>query len=142
MAVLRRRALVTVLVVLGTLVSVGAASADPTQAKNSFSGMATCTNGLDAPFVVNSGNGQGSGSQEKNTAEWTPAHITVNNLVFHPSAFDLTFSFTPAGGTTESFTNTDSRDKPGPVTCDISGSQTDAAGDTFSLSGSVTGWFT
>jgi hypothetical protein len=61
--------------------------------------------------------------------------------VFHPSVFDLTFTFTPKGGTAQSHTNTDSR-KNGNVTvmCRISGSQTDSAGDTFPLSGSVSGW--
>jgi hypothetical protein len=53
----------------------------------------------------------------------------------------LTFTFTPAGGSPQSFTNTDVR-KNGKiaVTCDISGSQMDAQGDTFSLSGTVAGW--
>jgi hypothetical protein len=61
--------------------------------------------------------------------------------VFHPTAFDLTFTFTPAGGSPQSFTNTDARpNQVGNVTCAISGSQTDPAGDTFSLSGNVTGW--
>jgi hypothetical protein len=129
-------------VAAAALVAVGSASADPTGAKNSFSGWATCTNGVSAPFVVNSANGQGSGAQNNTTATWTPAHITINNLVFHPSAFDLTFTFTPAGGgPSQSFTNTASRPHPTPVTCTISGSQTDSAGDTFSLSGTVAGWF-
>jgi hypothetical protein len=124
------------------LVLATVASADPNGSKNSFSGMANCTNGVSGPFVVNSANGQGQGAQNNNTAEWTPAHLGNGNLIFHPAVFDLTFSFTPAGGTTESFTNTDARpNAPAPVTCTIDGTQTDPAGDTFSLDGTVAGWF-
>ena len=124
------------------LVLAAGASADPTGSKNSFNGIATCTNGVSGPFVVNSANGQGSGAQNNNTAEWTPAHIVGSNLIFHPAVFDLTFTFTPAGGTPQSFTNTDAHPNAlAPVTCTISGSQKDQAGDTFSLSGTVSGWF-
>ena len=137
-----RLAAVALTVAATAVVLAGVASADPTGAKNSFSGLATCTNGVSGPFVVNSANGQGSGAQNNNTAEWTPAHIVGSNLVFHPAVFDLTFTFTPSGGTPQSFTNTDARPHaPAPVTCTISGSQTDPAGDTFSLSGTVSGWF-
>jgi hypothetical protein len=142
MTTLRRRVIVLAATIAAALVAVAAASADPTHAKNSFTGMANCTNGVSGPFVVNSANGQGSGSQNNNTAEWTPAHITINNLVFHPSAFiNLTFTFTSASGGSQSFTNNDSRPHPTPVTCTISGQQTDPAGDTFSISGQVAGWF-
>jgi hypothetical protein len=137
-----RLAISTLTAAAVALVLAAAASADPSGSKNSFRGTAVCTNGVSAPFVVNSANGQGSGAQNNNTAEWTPAHIVGTNLVFHPAVFDLTFSFTPAGGTKESFTNTDARPHaPAPVTCTITGSQTDAAGDVFSLSGTVSGWF-
>jgi hypothetical protein len=137
-----RLAMSTLIVGAVALLLTAAASADPSGSKNSFSGTAVCTNGVAAPFVVNSANGQGSGAQNNNTAEWTPAHILGSNLVFHPSVFDLTFTFTPAGGSAQSFTNTDARaNAPAPVTCTISGSQTDPAGDTFSLSGTVSGWF-
>ena len=55
-------------------------------------------------------------------------------------AFDTTFTFTPPGGPSMSFTNTDSRPhQTGDVTCVVSGSQTDPQGGTFSISGSVTG---
>lgn len=131
-----------VAVLAATLILSTAALADPIHAKNSFSGTASCTNGVFGRFVVNSSNGQGSGAQNNNTAEWTPAHIIGSNLVFHPAVFNLTFTFTPAHGTAQSFTNTDSRPHaPAPVTCTISGSQTDQAGNTFSLSGTVKGWF-
>jgi hypothetical protein len=60
--------------------------------------------------------------------------------VFHPTAFDLTFTFTPPSGPSQSFTNTAFRpNQTGTTMCDISGSQTSPQG-TFSLSGTVQGW--
>src|SRR6266480_4438517 len=88
----------------------GAAYAAPTNAKNAFSGTAQCDNGQSYTFVVNNANGQGQGAQNngQNQAEWAPAHLS-NGQVFHPTAFDLTFVFTPANGPSQSFTNTDVR---------------------------------
>jgi hypothetical protein len=64
------------------------------------------------------------------------AHLSPGNGVFHLTAFDLTFTFTAANGTTQSFTNTDVRkNQTANVTCMITGTQTDPAGDTFSLKG-------
>jgi hypothetical protein len=119
----------------------GPALAAPTNAKNAFSGMAQCDSGQSYSFVVNNANGQGQGAQNngQNQGEWAPAHLS-NGQVFHPTAFDLTFTFTPANGQSQSFTNTDARkNQTGNLTCQISGSQTDPQGNTFSLSGSVTG---
>jgi hypothetical protein len=123
------------------LVAAAGASADPTGSKNAFQAWATCDNGLSVPIVVNSANGQGSGSQNNTTAEWSPAHVLGSTVVFHPTVFDLTFSFTPAGGEPESFSQQDTR-QPGKTQtmCELSGSQTDAAGDTFSIAGTVAGW--
>jgi hypothetical protein len=136
-----RHAAAIVAASIACLLAATGALADPNGSKNSFQGKADCSNGLTYPFVVNSANGQGSGAQNNNTAEWTPAHFLNSTQVFHPAAFDLTFTFTPAGGPSQSFTNTDVR-KNGKVVviCSISGSQTDAQGDTFSLSGTVGGW--
>jgi hypothetical protein len=121
--------------------TVTAAGADPTGARNAFSGTADCGSAGSYTFVVNSANGQGSGTQNGNQAVFAPAHLNPGNGVFHPTAFDLTFTLTPASGPSQSFTNTASRpNKVGDTTCHISGSQTDPAGDTFSLSGSVVGW--
>jgi hypothetical protein len=54
--------------------------------------------------------------------------------------FDLAFTFTPAGGTPESFLNQDSRLMGQTQTiCRRYGSQSDAAGDTFAISGTVAG---
>jgi hypothetical protein len=120
----------------------GPASADPNGAKNAFSGTADCGSAGSFDFVVNSANGQGSGTNNNgNQAEWTPAHLSPGNGVFHPTVFDLTFTFTPAGGTPMTETDTSARkNQTGNVTCNISGSQMDEAGDTFMLSGTVTGW--
>ena len=119
------------------------AFAAPTNAKNAFSGTAQCDNSQSYTFVVNNANGQGQGAQNngQNQAEWAPAHLSSGE-VFHPTAFDVTFTFTPAGGgMPQSFTNTDSRPhQTGNVTCQISGSKTDAQGNTFSINGTVTGW--
>jgi hypothetical protein len=115
--------------------------ADPIGSKNSFTGTASCTNGLSYRFVVNSANGQGSGAQNQNTAQWAPAHFLNSSQVFHPAAFDVTFTFTPAGGSAQSFTNTATRaNAKVVVTCTVSGSQTDQQGNTFSISGTVGGW--
>jgi hypothetical protein len=93
-------------------------------------------------FVVNSANGQGSGAQNQNTAPFAPAHVVGSNAIFHPTVFDLTFSETPAGEPTESFTNTNSMRNPKtPVTCTIHYSQTDPAGDTFAINGTASGFF-
>jgi hypothetical protein len=93
---------------------------------------------------VNSANGQGSGSQNNNTAPFSPAHLSPGNGVFHPTDLrGLTFTFTPAdpSAPSQSFQNTNARtNQTGNVTCSVSGSRTDPAGDTFSLSGNVVGW--
>jgi hypothetical protein len=120
----------------------GPASADPSGSKHAFSGTANCGSAGSYMFTVNSNNGNGGGtSNNGNQAQWSPAHLSPGNGVFHPTKFDLTFTFTPAGGQPQSSTNTASRpNQTGNVTCAISGSQTDPAGDTFSLNGNVTGW--
>src|SRR5437016_4661013 len=78
------------------------ASADPTRSKNSFSFPAQCDNGItvqDLQVVVNSANGQGSGTQNnpKGQAVFTPAHVVGSTLVFHPGVFNLTSTFNPGG---------------------------------------------
>lgn len=136
-----RRAVSLCVVCLLGLVFVAVASAAPTGSKNSFTMTATCDNGMTVPVVVNSANGQGSGSQDNNTAEWVPAHVVGSPLIFHPTVFDLTFTFTAAGGGSQSFYQVGQRqtDKT-ETTCSLAGSQSDPAGDTFSISGTVSGW--
>jgi hypothetical protein len=139
-----RRFLVATAVVAGASMVAGPALAAPTNAKNAFQGTANCGTAGTFSFVVNSANGHGQGAMNngQNQAEWTPAHLS-GGLVFHPTAFDTTFTFTPPtppGGESQSFTNTDSRPhQTGDVTCVVSGSQTDPQGGMFSISGSVTG---
>ncbi len=117
------------------------ASAAPTHAKNSLTGTADCGADGQFTFVVNSANGQGQGTENNGSqAEFAPAHLLETHQVFHPTAFDLTFTFTPAGGPTQSFTDTSARkNQSGDVVCDISASQS-SPGGSFELSGTVTGW--
>jgi len=104
------------------------AAADPINAKNSFTFPATC-DGQMVQFVVN-GNG-----------EFTPAHVVGSTAVFIPEVFDLTFQFTPPGGTTETETQTASKPHPlGDVTCTFDVSETTSEG-TFRAFGTVIGFF-
>ncbi len=120
------------------------ASADPTHAKNSFTFWATCGNRLSAPVVINNANGQGSGTNNHPfQAQWAPAHVVGSSLVFHPASFDLSFSFFDAASG-ETFTDSEVATRSNgkiSTSCDISGSQKDPAGDVFSISGTVGGWF-
>jgi hypothetical protein len=116
--------------VLALAVFVPGASADPLNAKNSFAFPATC-DGQAVQVVVN-GNG-----------EFSPAHVVGSTAVFVPEALDLTFEFTPTGGTTE--TETDTSSKPNVhgdlVTCSFDVTQTFPEGS-FHLFGTATGFFT
>jgi hypothetical protein len=117
--------------VLALAVFAPVASADPVGAKNSLTIPATCDNGQSVTVVVN-GNG-----------EFTPAHVLGSTAVFIPQAFDLTFEFTPTGGTTE--TETDTASKPNVhgdlVTCSFDVTQSFPFG-TLHLFGTATGFFT
>jgi hypothetical protein len=109
----------------------GTPSADPLKAKNSLEFPATCDDGQTLQIVVN-GNG-----------EFTAAHVVGSTAVFVPQAFDITFEFTPTGGTTE--TEIDTSSKPNVhgdlVTCSFDVTQSFPEG-TFRLSGTATGFFT
>jgi len=127
-------------IVAGAATLASPALADPTGAKNAFAFDAVCGTRT-VQIVVNSANGQGKGAEDNTTAEFSPAHVVGTNEIFHPTAFDLTFTFTPVGGTPQSFADDSSRpNQTGDVTCQIDASQTDGQGNTFSLVGSVTGW--
>lgn len=137
-----RKLTAVVAVAFVALLIATSASADPTGSKNSLTVQANCSNGLTAMVVVNSANGQGAGAQAQNTAPFAPAHVLGSNAIFHPAVFDLTFTFTPAGGEPESFVNTNARLNPKtPVSCGITYSQTDPDGNTFALDGTVWGYF-
>lgn len=78
--------------------------------------------------------------------EFTPAHVIGSTAVFIPTAFDLTFSFTPTGGATESETDASAKahQPSNAVTCDLPATLntfTSPEG-TFTISGTVTGFFT
>ena len=109
------------------------ASADPLNAKKSDVFTAVC-GGRQLMISVN-----GSG-------EFTPAHVVGSTSMFIPTAFNLTFSFTPTGGVTESETDTAAKAKQpkNPVTCvlpaDLNTFTTPEG--TFTLSGTATGFFT
>jgi hypothetical protein len=110
---------------------VPAASADPLNAKNSLAFPATCDNGQAVEVVVN---GQG---------EFTPAHVVGSTAVFIRQASDITFEFTPTGGTTESETDTSSKPHVHGdlVTCGFDMTQSLPFG-TLHLLGTATGLFT
>ena len=129
---MKRRFLMAVACLAFAGVLVPAASADPIHAKNAGQINATC-GGQPLTVVVN-GNG-----------EFTPAHVVGNTSVFIPTAFNLTFTFTPTGGAP--MPETDTSAKTGPikntVTCTIP-PQTLFSGPegTGTIQGTVTGFFT
>jgi hypothetical protein len=117
--------------VLALAVFVPGASADPVNAKNSFSFPATC-DGQTVQFVVN-GNG-----------EFTPGHVVGSTAVFVVEAVDITFEFTLPGGPTESETDTASKNNVHGdlVTCGFDVTQTFPGGGTVHLFGTASGFFT
>jgi hypothetical protein len=126
---LRRLCVTLVLGILMMAALVQGAAADPINAKNALTFTASC-NGQDVELVVN-----GAGN-------FTPAHVVGSTAVFIPEVFDLTFTFTPPGGPTETETFTAAKGNPkGNVTCDIDISETTPEG-TFTAVGTVSGFFT
>jgi hypothetical protein len=109
------------------------AAADPMNAKNA--GFFTATCGPTQVMVVVNGNGV-----------FTPAHVVGSTSVFIPTAFDLTFSFTPTGGVAEIDTETSAKaHQPGnAVTCELPAALNTVTfpEGTFTVSGTVTGFFT
>jgi hypothetical protein len=135
------RAIFAVITVAAALaVAAPSAFADPTGSKNSLVFPATC-NGTSYTFVHNSANGMGSGSQNQNTAPFSPVLVVGSNAVFHPTKFDLTFTFS-FNGMTQSFLDTNTmRNARTPVTCTINFTQTFPDGSSLSLNGTVWGFF-
>jgi len=129
-------------------VAASPASADPSKAKNSITFPASCTDGTtvqDLQVVVNNANGKGKGTENnpKGQANFAPAHVVGSNAIFHPTIFDLTFTFTPSSGESQSFHDTASRKNPrAPENCSVDFSTTDQDGNTFSFNGTVGGYFT
>jgi hypothetical protein len=128
---LRRGFLLVVLVLVGAVFA-QTASADPTNAKQSITVTVVC-DGTVNQAVVN-GNG-----------EFTPGHLVGSTAVFVPTAFDLTFSFTPTGGATMSDTETAAKaNQRNTITCQVPlalNTLTSPEG-TFSISGTVSGFLT
>jgi hypothetical protein len=129
---LRRITLIAVFAIVLAIFA-QAASADPLNAKKADVFTAVC-GGKQLMVAVN-GNG-----------EFTPAHVIGSTAVFIPTAFDLTFSFTPTGGTTQSETDTSAKahQPKNAVTCELPADLNTVTSPegTFTLSGTVTGFFT
>jgi hypothetical protein len=108
-----------------------AAGADPTNAKNALPLQAVC--GTQTLTVVVNGNG-----------EFTPAHVVGSTAVFIPTAFDITFTFTPTGGATETETDTAAKAAPikDTITCTIPFQSFPSPDGTFTIQGTVTGFLT
>jgi hypothetical protein len=128
-----RGALVLAVITTAATISVQVASADPTNAKNSTTVTLVC--GSEQIQVATNGNG-----------EFTPGHDVGSSAVFVPTAFNLTFSFTPTGGTTQSDTDTSAKHSQArnSVTCTVPlALNTFTTPDgIFSISGTVTGFST
>jgi hypothetical protein len=129
---MKRRLLV--LVASGAIAALAIAptvGADPTNAKNSQQLQAVC--GTETFNVVVNGNG-----------EFTPAHLIGSTSVFIPTAFDITFTFTPTGGST--MTETDMSAKTAPlqntIDCEIPFQSFSSPFGTFTIEGTVTGFLT
>jgi hypothetical protein len=122
-----------VIVLVSACLSAQVASADPVSAKKSDVFIGVC-GGQQLQLSVN-GNG-----------EFTPAHVVGSTAMFIPTAFNLTFTFTPPGGPTSSGTDTSAKNNSpkNAATCTLPAALntfTDPEG-TFTLSGTVTGFFT
>ena len=129
---LRRLTLIAICAIVLTVFA-QTAGADPVKAKNSQVLIANCG----GPNLMVAVNGNG---------EWTPAHVIESTAVFIPTAFNVTFSFTPTGGTTESETDTSAKahQPRNAIICALPSALntfTSPEG-TFVISGTVTGFFT
>ena len=129
---LRRTMLIAVLAIVSAFFA-QTAPADPLNAKNVLIVTANC--GTSQLMLAVNGNG-----------EFQAAHVIGKTSVFIPTAFDLTFSFTPTGGTTESDTDTSAKahQPSNAVTCELPAALNTfpSPEGTFTLSGTVTGFFT
>jgi hypothetical protein len=132
-SMLRRATVIALFAIVLGVFSQGA-SADPSNAKNA--GFFTAVCGSTQLQVVVNGNGI-----------FTPAHVLGSTSVFVPTAFDLTFSFTPSGGgapEVDTETSAKAHTPKNAVTCDLPGALNTVTfpEGTFTVSGTVTGFFT
>ena len=129
---LRRLVVTIAAMALVAVAAVSAASGDPGNAKGALRINATC--GARAVTVIVNGNGV-----------FAPAHVVGSTSMFIPTAFNLTFTFTPTTGspTVEHETSAKAAAIKNTVTCTIP-SQTLFSGPegTGVLQGTVTGFFT
>jgi hypothetical protein len=128
----RRLLIFAVCGALAALAIASTAGADPVNAKNSMQIAAVCP-GMPPLTVVVNGNG-----------EFTPAHVLGSTSVFIPTAFDITFTFTPTGGSTMSETDTSAKAAPigNTTTCSIPFQSFTSPFGTATIEGSVTGFLT
>jgi hypothetical protein len=129
---LRRCCVIAALTVLAAAAVTATATADPIKAKNAAQIQAIC--GGKTVLVVVNGNGV-----------FTPAHVIGSTSMFIPTAFNLTFTFTPVQGSPMVDVETASKAAPikDTVTCTIP-LQTLFTGPqgTMTIQGTVTGFFT
>ena len=109
----------------------GPAGADPVNAKKAEPPLTIhCDNGIGTVQIVSPpGNGR-----------WTPGLVTTSNVVGIPYEFHVAGTFTPPGGTPQTFT--DDSVKPAPhsgrlATCTWHEEGTDPDGTTFSVDGTA-----
>ena len=107
------------------------AGADPIHAKNALQLRAVC--GTQTLTVVTNGNG-----------DFTPAHVIGSTSVFIPTAFNLTLTFTPTGGTTMTDHNTAAKAAHvrNTMTCTIPLQSFPSPQGVFTIEGTVTGFMT
>jgi hypothetical protein len=110
---------------------VPAALADPSRAKNATQLELVC--GGTAYRVAVNGNGR-----------FTPAHILDGTGVAVPYSVDITTTFTPPGGPTQTETQTASKGGPhkGAVDCTIPFQSFSGPQGTFTIEGTATGFVT
>ncbi|HEV8249093.1 MAG TPA: hypothetical protein VGQ15_03915 [Gaiellaceae bacterium] len=129
---MRRTLVLIASVALIATVLAPSAGADPSKAKNATMIHATCAGKTVNVVVI--GNGT-----------FSPAHVVGSTAMFIPTAFNLTFTFTPTGGSPMSDVETSSKAAPlkNLTTCTIP-LQTIFSGPEGSLTiqGTVTGFFT
>jgi hypothetical protein len=125
--------------------SVNSRLGGPDERTEQFTLEALCSTGITLlTFTINHANGNGRGTQNnpKGQANFAPAHVAGSNQVFHPTVFNLTFSFA-FGGQTQMQTNMQAMNNPKtPNSCFIPPqTQNFADGSSFSITGTVLGWF-
>jgi uncharacterized secreted protein with C-terminal beta-propeller domain len=129
---MKRRLLVLVAsCALAAMAFASTAGADPTNARNSLQLQAVC--GTQTYNVVVNGNG-----------EFTPAHLIGSTSVFIPTAFNITSTFTPTGGSTMTETDTSAKTAPlqNTIDCTIPFQIFSSPFGTFTIEGTVTGFLT